>query len=81
MTSIVGATPGLRVDGNRAALVADDAVHDGEAEPRAFGEAAVERLEDAIELLGRDADAVVAHREHDGRAADAGGIALPLTPT
>src|SRR4029453_15660336 len=46
------AAPRRRVDGDGAALVADDAVHDGEAEPRAFGETAVKRLGDAIQILG-----------------------------
>ena len=48
----------LRADLNLAVVVADDAVHDRQAEAAALRERAVERLEERVELLGRDADAL-----------------------
>ena len=57
--------PGLRADLNFAVVVGDDAMDDRQAEAAALDEAAVKRLEQAVELLGRNADAFVAHRDHD----------------
>ena len=61
-------TPSTRLDRHRAAVVGGDVAHDGQAEAGAAGLAAagpvdaVEALEDAVEVGGRDADAVVARR-------------------
>src|SRR5262249_35738371 len=66
------------VDVDAAAVVDRDVLDDGEAEPGATGVpraglvGAVEPFEDAVEVLGRDADALVADRDidHVGGGAD-----------
>ena len=55
--SVPVAAPRAHLD--LAVVVGHDAVDDREAEAAALGEAAVERLEEAVELLRRDADALV----------------------
>ena len=53
--------PGCGTDRDLPVVVADDSVHDGQAQAAAFGEAAVKRLEQCIEFLRRDPDAFVLH--------------------
>src|SRR5260221_8660272 len=48
----------LRDHADLTPVVARDAVDDRQAEARAVGEPAAERLEDAVHVLGRDADAL-----------------------
>ena len=48
---------------DRAAVVGDDAVNDGQAEPGALVERAAERLEELVELVGRNAAALVLDRD------------------
>src|SRR5438093_1060028 len=57
-----GAAAEIALDADLAAVVGDDAVADGEAEARALllGLRRVERLEDPLDVLGRDAAARVA---------------------
>ena len=62
--------PPARLHVDAAAVVGDDAVDDGQAEPGALAEGAAERLEDRVDVLGRDADAFVFDAQ-DGRASAA----------
>src|ERR1700722_6643423 len=65
---------GLALDLEQAAVMADDMLDDGEAEPgaaeraRTRGIDAVEALGEAGNMLARDAAAVVAHAERDAAA-------------
>ena len=56
-----------------AVVVGDDAVHDRQTQARALAERAAERLEDAVEIFGRDADALVLTVEHAPRRPSAFG--------
>src|SRR5258708_23875752 len=51
----------LRGNPDLAAIIARDALDDGEPEARAIGESAAEPLEDAIHILGGGPDAFVVH--------------------
>ncbi len=57
--------PDFALNGNRAAGAVHDAVDDREAEPRSLPDRlrGEERIEDAVEVVGADAAAVVAHGE------------------
>src|ERR1043166_5300847 len=48
---------GLRAHLNLAMVVRDNAMHDGQPETASLGEAAVERLEQAVQIPGGNADA------------------------
>ena len=61
----LGALPGLRFHGDRAAVRVDDRIGDGEAEPRSEFLGREVGVEDAIELVRRDAVSLVLHREAD----------------
>src|SRR5687767_6473217 len=65
-----GALAGLALDADRAAMRLDDLPRDVQAEAEAAVGARrdrpLEAVEDPVELLGRDADAVVAHLHGDG---------------
>ena len=71
ISTVHGACPRplVDVDPHLAAVVADDAVDDRQPEPGAAREPAAERLEDAVELLRRDADALVRRRRSPRAAA------------
>ena len=64
--SEAGARAGNVLDLHAAAVGLDDADRQAEAEPRAFADALgrEERIEDAMEMLGRDARPVVFHLDH-----------------
>ena len=51
-----------------AAVVGDDAMDDGQAEAGALAERAAERLEDRVDILGRDADAFIFDQQHGDAA-------------
>ena len=54
-----GAAARSRLDVDVAVVVGDDAMDDGQAEAGALAERAAERLEDRVDVLGRNADAFV----------------------
>src|SRR5581483_12440926 len=67
----LGERADFAVDRDRAAmLLRDDVVADRETKPGAFtrGLGRKERLEQAVAMFGRDADAVIAHANLDGVA-------------
>src|SRR5205814_10199438 len=72
-----GAAPLLRADLNFAAVVVDDPMHDRQPEAAALCERAMERLEQLVELLGRDADALIVDRNDDAVRLDAAGEPEP----
>ena len=61
-TDTVVPAPFVELTRTSPRIVADDAVHDRQSEAGAALEAAAERLEDPVQLLGRDADALVRRR-------------------
>src|SRR5581483_3135076 len=69
-----GALADLAVQAQIAAMQADEAFDDRQAEARAFMAALIglaglkERIADPFEIVGRDADAVVAHPQYEARA-------------
>src|SRR4030095_15236455 len=66
-----GARPTLHVD--LAAVLLDDAVHEGHAQAAAIGLGREERLEDLGQVAGVDAFAAVARAQHEVAARDCGG--------
>ena len=75
--------PWGRVDLDGSLVVGDDAVDDRETEAGALLERAAERLEDPVELLGRDAAALILDAQHDvdGMLDRAFKLAYQRTPT
>ena len=63
-----GAFVGLALDGDGAAVFLDDAPGDEQAQAGAVGLGGEERLEQALHVLGRDADAVILDGEPEVRA-------------
>ena len=61
-------SPGRELTLDLPVVVGDDAVDDGEAEAAALREAAVKGLEQPVEFVRRDADALVAHGDHEALA-------------
>ena len=58
------ARAGMRADLNLSVVVGHDAMDDRQPEACALGEAAVKRLKEPVELLGRNADPFVLHGDH-----------------
>src|SRR5947208_365090 len=67
----------LRIDLNLAVVVGHNPVHDREAQPAAFDEPAVKRLEEAVELCGGNSHAFVTNGYHHAVRA---GCALQQEP-
>ena len=70
--------PGCDCTSTRRVVVGDDAMDDRQTEPGALAEGAAERLEDAVDFVGRNADAIVGDGQHaaTGRRRRLRGAAL-----